>query len=243
MKKIIASDYDGTLRSGDYLEQNLEAVRRWRAAGHLFGIVSGRGLQFAANLEEQQVPFDFLLANGGGSCLREGRLEYFEGSEIALAKEAVELLAAEGALYVSVIGQEEIVSFHTYELPEHYGEMKAFAQISVKCSDFEAAGRIVEQVNRVFAGKITAFQNNIYIDIIKAGLSKAVAVERLAELYHIPHENVYVVGDNYNDISMLDAFNSYVVADGPEEVRRHASCSVVENVAEMIEELMKWEES
>ena len=41
--KIGASDYDGTLfRQRTIAAEDVEGVKRWRAAGHKFGVVSGR---------------------------------------------------------------------------------------------------------------------------------------------------------------------------------------------------------
>ena len=41
--KVAASDYDGTLlRGGKIDEETKEGIARWRAAGHKFGVVSGR---------------------------------------------------------------------------------------------------------------------------------------------------------------------------------------------------------
>ena len=41
--KIIASDYDGTLNHGGIDDKKRNAIKEWRKAGNLFGIVSGRG--------------------------------------------------------------------------------------------------------------------------------------------------------------------------------------------------------
>ncbi len=44
--KILASDYDGTLRTGKCVsEENVEAIRAFRAHGNAFGIVTGRSVE------------------------------------------------------------------------------------------------------------------------------------------------------------------------------------------------------
>ena len=41
--KVAASDYDGTLLRGGKIDaETKEGIARWRAAGHKFGVVSGR---------------------------------------------------------------------------------------------------------------------------------------------------------------------------------------------------------
>ena len=51
--KIIGSDYDGTFTCGGVSEEKLQAVKSWQAAGHKFGIVSGRGGSFLTELQEK----------------------------------------------------------------------------------------------------------------------------------------------------------------------------------------------
>ncbi len=85
---------------------------------------------------------------------------------------------------------------------------------------------------------LTSFPNGQFIDIVKYGISKAEGIRRIAALYGIDYENTYSVGDNYNDIVMLDAFKSYTVEGAVEEAKKHASCGVKPSVADMIDELL-----
>ena len=44
--KILASDYDGTLRTEELVaEKDIEAIARFSKAGNLFGIVTGRSME------------------------------------------------------------------------------------------------------------------------------------------------------------------------------------------------------
>ena len=65
--KLIGSDYDGTLNHGGIDEAKLSAIRRWRAAGNIFGVVSGRGPDFLAELTDKLGDnFDFYASCNGG---------------------------------------------------------------------------------------------------------------------------------------------------------------------------------
>ena len=65
--KLIGSDYDGTLNHGGIDEEKLEAIRRWRAAGNVFGVISGRGPDFIAELTDKLGDnFDFYASCNGG---------------------------------------------------------------------------------------------------------------------------------------------------------------------------------
>ena len=61
---------------------------------------------------------------------------------------------------------------------------------------------------------------------------------QLAALLGVERENIYVVGDNFNDIAMLDAFNSFVVENACDEVKKHASMGIVPSVGALCELLI-----
>ena len=66
--KVAASDYDGTLfRQGKIDEETLQGVRKWRAAGNKFGVISGRDYgMLVPQLIAYGVEFDYTVCNNGG---------------------------------------------------------------------------------------------------------------------------------------------------------------------------------
>jgi len=63
VKKIIFSDYEGTILARDgSTAKNAQAIDRWRAAGKKFVIATGQG--FAAP-NEVLVQFDYIITDGG----------------------------------------------------------------------------------------------------------------------------------------------------------------------------------
>ena len=66
--KVAASDYDGTLlRGGKIDEETLLAVKKWRAAGNKFGVISGRDYgMLVPQLRAFGLEFDYTVCNNGG---------------------------------------------------------------------------------------------------------------------------------------------------------------------------------
>ncbi len=66
--KLLATDYDGTLKfGGSVLPADLEAIHRWRDAGNLFVIVTGRSMEsISGETEEFKIPVDYYVTNNGG---------------------------------------------------------------------------------------------------------------------------------------------------------------------------------
>lgn len=239
MQKLIASDFDGTINcGGDSIPMNALAVKRWREAGHLFGIVTGRSTKIQNELKERDFPFDFVLANNGTTCIKDGKLEYCETNDISLVPEIIDFVSKNGAGYFGLIGLDYDIGFNVSDIPADITEHEPFTQVSVICGSTEDAVRISALINEHFDNILTSFPNGQFIDIVKYGISKAEGIRRIAALYGIDYENTYSVGDNYNDIVMLDAFKSYTVEGAVEEAKKHASCGVKPSVADMIDELL-----
>ena len=58
------------------------------------------------------------------------------------------------------------------------------------------------------------------IDVLNAGVSKGHALRRWAEYHSIPRESIVAIGDNYNDVEMLDyAGVPFIMANACEELR------------------------
>lgn len=75
MMKVAASDYDGTLFRQDRIaKSDAEAIKKWREAGHKFGVVSGRDHgMLVPQLQHYGVGYDYLACNNGGIiCAADG---------------------------------------------------------------------------------------------------------------------------------------------------------------------------
>jgi HAD superfamily hydrolase (TIGR01484 family) len=63
---VIATDFDGTISQGDQLAPEAgRALRRWREAGRIAVLVSGRSFEFLRHLQEREQMFDLIVAENG----------------------------------------------------------------------------------------------------------------------------------------------------------------------------------
>lgn len=69
---------------------------------------------------------------------------------------------------------------------------------------------------------------NQVIEITPKGCSKASGVVKYLDYLAIPHDNVVVVGDSGNDVTMFDAFHehSFCMKHAPKTVRCHAKTTI-----------------
>ena len=96
--KIIGSDYDGTRNYGGIDEAKLAAIEKWRNAGNIFALVSGRGPDVVLELyEEKKFGCDYLIANNGAVILKpDGEEIYVANCDPKIAKPLVKHLFENG---------------------------------------------------------------------------------------------------------------------------------------------------
>ena len=84
-----------------------------------------------------------------------------------------------------------------------------------------------------------AKSSNILIEINNGGVSKATAIQTFCQSMHIDINHVMAIGDNYNDLTMLESVGYPVVMDNAplaikEQFRNHTSSNNDDGVAQAI---------
>jgi HAD superfamily hydrolase (TIGR01484 family) len=246
--KILGSDFDGTLTAGGITEAKLSAIRGWQAAGHKFGIISGRGADLLPTLKRDYpaLHLDFYAAcNGGYISDGEGRIlwervcrrvtaetllgELFEKSERVyikvdgrcrrVARDEGERAALGAAEDAILLGEAAVLShFHCFS--------------ACLRSDVDV-GKTAAQLREAYGAHLNPLPNGNWIDIVPRGVNKAEGLLRVAEHYGASPSDVIAVGDNGNDADMLRAFHSYAMENGTPEVKALADATV-SDVCEII---------
>lgn len=108
--------------------------------------------------------------------------------------------------------------------------------IAVGFYDFDASRMFLDQFNECFGTVLNGFYSGGTIDIVPAGVSKSSGIAALAEILNIKKENIFSVGDSYNDLPMLEAFHGYVVEGAPLDLREKIG-RTVKNVESLIYKL------
>ncbi len=250
--KLLASDYDGTLKfGGKVMPEDIEAIRRWREAGNLFVIVTGRSKEsITRELNEFNIPVDYYVTNNGGMV--------FDNKDAVLLSTSLDTITAIDLMYASH-EHPEVVSYvvndgvHRHKvnvhpnLPDHrYPTLEPdwteeevmdsgrFAQVVFSCNTPEAALELASQINHYFGETVVAYANNFVVDVVNKGISKASGLDFVCAYTDVDEDDTFAIGDSYNDIPMLESVeNSACVAAAPAEVQDAAS-RVVISVGELI---------
>ena len=240
--RLIATDYDGTLNHGGIDEAKLEAIRRWRAAGHKFGIISGRGPDFLAQLQEELgEDFDFLAScNGGIATDREGKELFSAACGTVDVKAFVADMIGWGArlIYINYEDKCERVAVPDFEEDFEYTletmpPIPAFYKMATYFSTPDEAGAFAARMAEKYGDHVNPLQNWLYVDIAPKGVNKAEGIRRLCAVYGVAEQDVIAVGDNLNDGDMLRAFYSYAMEHGHPDAKEMAT-HITANVTDMI---------
>lgn len=241
--RLIATDYDGTLNHGGIDQEKLEAIRRWRAAGNVFGVISGRGPDFLSTLQEQLgEEFDFLASCNGGIATDSAGGDLFCHScdDVDVAAFVADIFAwGAHTLYVNfddqclLLGTEGCREPHDFIPPEELPPITSFYKMATFFETPEEAEAMAAKIRAKYGDKVNPLQNWWCVDIAPYGVDKATGIRELCAHFGVAEGDVIAVGDNLNDMAMIEAFYSYAMAHGNEELKGKAT-HVTDSVTDLI---------
>ena len=254
--KVFASDFDGTLyfyKGATEAERlppvSVETIRRYQAAGHLFGLCTGRQVGGLTPFIGGILQPDFYITSSGANIV-DGDMRPIlkRGVDRDVADALVKELNPQGyRLTLDVEG--DICVFAPMDYPGKYYVITGvddapkglIHQVSVHTESLEDAARLSADINRRFGDRVEAFQNVIEIDIAPKGCSKGKGVQALREHMReaLGDFTLYGIGDSINDLPLLDASDvAYTFPYAPDICKQHAT-KVVDTIVDALEDSMR----
>ena len=252
-QKVFASDFDGTLyfykAEVKLPPENVEKIREYQAAGHLFGLCTGRQIGGLTPFITGLVEPDFYITSSGANIVdREFKPIYKRGVPREVADALVRELNPKGyRLTLDVEG--EICVFAKMDYPGKYYVITGVDdapeglthQVSVHTESLEDAAALAASVNERFGDAVEAFQNVIEVDIAPRGCSKGKGVHILREYMREKYGEVtlYGIGDSMNDMPLLEAADvAYTFPYAPEALQRKAD-KIFDNICLALDDSMQ----
>ena len=250
--KILASDYDGTLKVNEEVSsKNKEMIKKWRAQGNLFGIVTGRSTTtIHQEIETKGLEIDFLVCNNGGVILDKNmdieQLLLIDFPVVEKIIVYIETIKSNGYVLNDGIHRSRVAPMQAkddlHDTPSTIGakeilENKKVAQIVVNFDEQETANTLAKYINTNFGTKVEAFTNLNCVDIVPKGASKENGLRYIAKRENVSEKDVYSIGDSYNDVCMIEAFSGATLEHAHIKIKEYAKV-VVKDVAEYLSILM-----
>ena len=227
MYKLIACDLDETLYGNDRTipARNVEAIKRASELGVKFVPATGRGYnsvrETLVDLGLLDKEGEYVISYNGGAITENkgNRLLHFQG----LPFEEAEALYRRGLnydvcihvytremVYAYNITQEEIARLskrmqvtEVFDRDLRFLAGQDIAKVLYENRDFDYLKKIEEELKDITGNMDVSFSSNRYIEFNSKGVTKGAGLRFVAEMLGIKREETIAIGDNFNDLSMI----------------------------------------
>lgn len=257
MKKILASDIDGTLIINNEIAQTtLDGIKTLKEKGHHFILSTGRDFaNTKAVFEKYKLEIDGLILCNGALVLDEKFQPYYEKNiDEAIVKEIYHMFTPLEGYYLGVgNGYETYIDkwpemidqmnfiIHKIDAEEMKTKFKAIKLLSIIATNKEAeeVEEIKNKLNKLYGESIVAYRNQVFIDVVPVGCSKAAGIEKIMEKFKSQDDHVYVIGDSWNDLSMFERYKHSFTFNHAEEDLKHHTKHTIEHIDDCIKYIIE----
>lgn len=227
MAKIIVSDFDDTLYTMDFL-RNIEIVQNFVQKGNYFILATEESYpKIWSEIENFHIPFSFLIGEDGatihdfhGNLIMQKYMDPIQANHIfqylQKQKAFYEIWYDNGKDYVTHIenGVYKIIA-----KPKKYKKME---EIIAKCEKLYPDFRFL--------------MVDHWLQITDKKSTKANAIDYLLHEYQMDENQVYVVGDQANDVEMIERFHGFIMDKNSKNLRINGA-TTIHNFDEMIQNM------
>jgi len=255
---LVVLDLDGTLLSSnkDITEENLKVIRQLLDMGLWVTISTGRAYSSAKQyFNHLSFEIPIILQNGAliyvpgtGKVIRKialnGKLaksivyeirkrgnRYFVFTDFFKEPDMFTSIEPYGTPFDPYVRMNERRIARVKNVEEYIGE--EVAEVQITCSK-EEVKEIIERIynySQAFSPIISSeIDGMTFLEIFGPNCSKSNALGYLQRNLNIPMERIMFIGDNYNDMDIMDTVGlSVSMKNAPEEVKRHADFVTLSN--------------
>jgi 5-amino-6-(5-phospho-D-ribitylamino)uracil phosphatase len=237
-KALVAIDVDGTLLDTEnrISKGAAEAIKNLREQGIISVLASGRSMDGVAPYYEELDLAPYLIGAGGAliSTVSGEVVKAFDlpdsviAAIIKLARGIGVGIALHQVDNLRFESNDEQIKIINHNLP---GELMRIADLftvtdispTVKFTLWDNHDLLLNAQDKIRALGIpvdTTFSGDVFLEITNPGVSKGHALQILAQHLNIPENRIAAVGDQFNDVSMLQTASiSIAMGNAPEAVK------------------------
>ena len=253
-KKILAVDYDNTLKQGDRVSgRNRKAAAEFQKAGNILVLDTGRNYMDAvAAAEECGIPFDYICALAG-NLLFDGKCRTFIAETHARMHDfpdITETITKIKPLFIRRyyrkdgiflrLGndkyEEESEWFSGCSIEKFNDDFLPFSLMTCRFESPAAALQAANELGKLYQNGLI-YSHESFIDVLPKNGGKAFGLKKLASRIGVPKENIYAIGDSFADLQMITEFHGYFVDTAPESLIKQSDGSYTD-VASLIEDIL-----
>jgi len=257
--KILFSDLDGTLiRHGQSISQkNIDMMKELKRQGHLIVLCTGRNIMEIKHVTEHiDFPFDYLILNNGGHILDNHFVTIYE--KVIDKQVGIDILKHTTAYarlwsyfcdgHVNYGYKNGVCIDHGIEnapiididFKQAYMNVDHFQIISFHQDDegITLCKKCVQYIKKNYENFVEVCFNKHNVDVVPVACTKSTGMKTLLSLIHEKIDEIYAVGDSYNDISMIQQSDCGYTFDYADEEVKNEAKHHVHFVYEVIEDML-----
>ncbi len=228
--KMIVSDFDGTFYHKEILE-NIEWMKKFQE-NNLFVIATGRSFDgFKKEENNYNIPTSYIIFNHGASITKNNEVIYNITIENNLQEKLIQELFQKNVIAsYACRGKESNIDIHS----------KNATKLYVLYENSEIAREVWEAINQKYSSSITAFfvDKKSALEIISKNTNKSEAIRFIARKENIDFNEIYTIGDDLNDIEMIQEFHGFAIKNSKQELKEIAEGEYLK-VSELIQDVLE----
>ncbi len=210
--KIISTDFDGTLVSNNgwpaFVPELVERIELLRQQGAVWAINTGRSLwHIVEGLQVNRFPHspDFVLTNEREVFRRSADHGNHDGWEdfgewnTRCANEHELAFQTAGEFFTII----ESYAMDKGRLRVMHNDISIEGLVAETEDDMDEVVQYIDEIRTRFP-QVSYQRNSVYLRFCHIDYHKGSALTELARLLGVEHSQIFAIGDNHNDIPMLD---------------------------------------
>jgi len=234
MKKILFSDYDNTLYKNDEsIKNNVKYINKFVKVGNMFSIASGRSyIDIKDELNRYNIPFNYLILNHGATILDNNLniIKYYIINK-DVVKDIYNYINKYNVSYKCIYSKDK----------KNVNILDNVVKLLYIFNNKDEMIKVKEYIDSKYYSYVKTYISehidHITLEIISNLTSKSNGIRFILEKENIKKDNVYVIGDNYNDIEMLLDYNGYGVSNSIENIK-NITTKLYDNVSDLIKDII-----
>jgi len=231
MQKMIVSDYDDTFYINDEdIINNVNMVNNFMKK-NIFVIATGRSyFDFKRKKDMYNINYNYLILNHGATIL--------------FNNEIIENKIIDNKIKAQLIKDLEfdhsVNSFSCSELESRLSfEVNDLTKIHIEYINKEIAIKVYNKLINKYSNYLNIFlvMKNKALEIVSNKTNKAIAISKIRDLEKIDQNDIYVIGDSYNDIEMIKKYKGFSMINSVDDVSK-ISLKQYSSVSDFIKEVL-----
>jgi len=248
--RLLATDLDGTIftRDGGFRQEDIDALHMLGRRRIVRVIATGRTFNSAKEIIPSDFPIDYLVFSSGAGVFDWKSKQILQVKHLGVekSKEIIPILNDEKVNFTLHWPIPENHCFYYSETERihddfsrylsHYEQyafsikdnlpQKNYTQVLAFLPDISTYESLTDRIENIKTVRATSpiDGQSIWMEFFHKGVSKAEGLKFVCELEKVDDSDVVVLGNDFNDLDMLEAYEAaYVVSESPEELRNRFS--------------------